>query len=204
MNRSQMERLGLFSAAVPFFRIFKVEGECAAKFAKSGFRWEHPTVGAGEGRLAESSASAVEAHQYTYNMVENPGPLAELPGCPAANFAGGRYDEVILSEDTTLYRGGKAGTPLGQWFTRDRPRSVAQIRIDTAVLPHWVHPVTGSSMGSSPIDTVFTVRVPKGATIYLGPVANQGGVYKGVGEQIFISKPWLIPGLKVIRSEPLI
>lgn len=39
---------------------------------------------------------------YEYNMIENPGPLADLPGNPAANFAGGRYNEVTLDPEHHL------------------------------------------------------------------------------------------------------
>jgi len=140
---------------------------------------------------------------YEYNMIENPGPLADLPGNPAANFAGGRYNEVTLDHDTTFYRGGQSGAPLGQWFTTDKPASAAQVRIDTAVLPHWIDPKTGASLGSSPIDTVYGVKIPTGTKIYPGPTANQGGVYVGGKEQIFIPKPWNIPGVEVTGSEPL-
>ncbi|GLR26284.1 hypothetical protein GCM10007875_13730 [Limnobacter litoralis] len=46
---------------------------------------------------------------YHFNMVENPGPLASLPGSPAANFAGGKYNQKVLQEDTIYYRGGASG-----------------------------------------------------------------------------------------------
>jgi hypothetical protein len=140
---------------------------------------------------------------YQYNMIENPGPLAEMDGTPAANFAGGRYNEVTLGQDTTLYRGGESGKPLGQWFTSGKPQSVAQVRIDTAVKPEWIDPKTGASMGSSPVDTVYEVKIPAGTKIYPGPTANQGGVYVGGTEQIFVPKPWTIPGVEVTGSEPL-
>ena len=47
--------------------------------------------------------------------------------------------------------------------------------------------------------------MPKGTTVYTGPVGYQGGAYLG-GEDIlqtFIPKPWDIPGVKVISSKPL-
>jgi hypothetical protein len=70
---------------------------------------------------------------YRYNMADDPGPLADMRGTPAANFAGGRYDEVTLPADRVLYRGGDSqGSPLGQWFSTDPPQSVAHVRIDTA------------------------------------------------------------------------
>ncbi|WP_211462171.1 hemagglutinin repeat-containing protein, partial [Collimonas silvisoli] len=71
-----------------------------------------------------------------FDMIANPGPLASMPGTPAANFAGGKYTAVTLTDDVTLYRGGDSnGKALGQWFTTEAPTSVAQVRIDTAVKP---------------------------------------------------------------------
>ena len=69
------------------------------------------------------------------DMVENPGPLADMDSQPAKNFFGGRYNEIELTEDTVLYRAGNADNPFGQWFTKEAPKSVAQVRIDTAVKP---------------------------------------------------------------------
>jgi filamentous hemagglutinin len=141
-----------------------------------------------------------------YDMVTNPGPLMQLPNNPAANFAGGRYTSITLSEDTVLYRGGSStGNPLGQWFTSDAPASVAQVRIDTAVRPQWIDQSTGVLTGQSPIDTVYSVKIPAGTTIYIGPTASQGGVYVGGNStnqtQIFI--PRTTNGLTVINSSPI-
>ena len=46
---------------------------------------------------------------FKYNMVENPGPLADILGNPASNFAGGKYNTTVLDEDMILYRAGKSG-----------------------------------------------------------------------------------------------
>ena len=138
-----------------------------------------------------------------FNMVENPGPLAKIPGNPASNFAGGKYTSVTLKEDVILYRGGDAsGNPLGQWFTSEPPSSVAQVRIDTAVKPQWIDPQTGQLTGTSKINAVYQVRIPAGTTIYQGPVGNQGGIYVGGQSinQIFIPQPWKIPNVQVIGT----
>jgi hypothetical protein len=141
---------------------------------------------------------------YEYNLVENPGPLAEMEDPPAANFAGGRYDEVTLSTDRVLYRGGDSqGEPLGQWFTAEPPASVTQVRVDSAVRPQWIDPRTGAWEAASPVDTVYSVRIPAGTTVYPGPVANQGGIHVGGGHQIFIPRPWTIEGVEPVGSEPL-
>jgi hypothetical protein len=116
---------------------------------------------------------------YQYNMIENPGPLALLKGNPASNFAGGRYNTITLTEETVFYRAGEAGTPLGQWFSRSPISSVAEARVDFAVKAQWIDAKTGVLTGSSPIDTVFSLRIPKGTVIYEGPVSSQGGIYRG-------------------------
>ncbi|GAA2558459.1 hypothetical protein GCM10010435_31870 [Winogradskya consettensis] len=141
---------------------------------------------------------------YTFNMVENPGPLADLGGTPAANYAGGRYDEVTLPENRVLFRAGDETNPLGQWFTTDPPDSVAHVRIDSAVKAQWVDPQTQLLTGVSDINTVYAVEIPAGTKVYPGPVGNMGGVYVGGGNQIFIPTPWEIrPKVKVVGSEPL-
>ena len=142
----------------------------------------------------------------TYDMVSNPGPLAQLPNNPAANFAGGQYTAITLTEDTILYRGGSsAGSPLGQWFTVDAPTSVSQVRIDTAVRPQWMDAATGALTGTSPVDAVYSIKVPAGTTVYYGPTAYQGDIYLGGAganqSQIFI--PRSTTGLTVINSTPI-
>jgi hypothetical protein len=144
------------------------------------------------------------AGDYTYNMVENPGPLATGDAPPAANFAGGRYDEIELPDDRVLYRGGDSqGSELGQWFSIEPPAGVAEVRIDTAVKAQWIDARTGEWQGASPIDAVYSVQLPAGTKVYPGPVANQGGIYVGGGHQVFVPKPWTIPGVTVVGSEPL-
>ena len=83
--------------------------------------------------------------------------------------------------------------------------SVAQVRIDRAIKPEWIDPLTGNLIKKSPIDSVYAVRVPAGTKIYVGPVSSQGGVYVGGQsmEQIFISEPWKINGVEVISKNLL-
>lgn len=89
-----------------------------------------------------------------------------MRGNPASNFAAGKYNEIELKEDLVLYRGGEAGKELGQWFTRRSPNSVAEVRIDSAVKSQWIDLETGVLTGKSPIDTVHTIKIPKGTKIY--------------------------------------
>jgi hypothetical protein len=141
---------------------------------------------------------------FQYNTL-NPGPLASLRNAPSQNFYGGNYNAATLTEDIILYRAGTDGSPYGQWFTRIPPESVANVRIDLAVKPQWIDPVTQSLQGTSPIDTVFALRIPRGTTIYEGPVASQGGVYLGGRDQyqIFIPGARDIRGVEVLSAHPI-
>jgi filamentous hemagglutinin len=142
---------------------------------------------------------------FTFNSVENPGPLATLPGAPAANFFSGKYNATVLTDDLVLYRAGEAGTPLGQWFTREAPESIAQVRIDSAVKSQWIDPKTGILTGSSPMDTVFTIKIPKGTTVYDGPAGYQGGFSLGGPNtnQVFVETPWKIKGVQMLDAKPI-
>lgn len=155
-----------------------------------------------EAKAVEKATESVAA-RYAFNSVENPGPLAHLPGTPAAGFRSGMYNQTKLTEDLVLYRGGDASNPWGQWFTRTPPESVAHVRIDSAVKPQWIDPTTGALTGVSPVNTVHTVTIPKGTVIYEGPAAYQGGVHVGGGNQIFVQEPWKVPGANVVNSAPL-
>ncbi|MCC8376554.1 hypothetical protein CKY10_03860 [Photorhabdus sp. HUG-39] len=148
---------------------------------------------------------------YEYDMVNNPGPLSHHPydirWAPAGNFAGGKYNSRVLDEDLILYRGGNGGggqNALGQLFTTSPPTSVAHVRIDTAVKPQWFNEA-GELTGKSPINAVYKVKIPKGTTIFEGPVGYQGGIYLGGQNkmQIFVKEPWKIDGVKVLQDWPL-
>ncbi len=99
--------------------------------------------------------------KYQYNMIENPGPLAEMDDQPAKNFYGGRYNMEILQEDRIMYRAGDSQKEYGRWFTSEPPASVAKVRIDTAVKPYWINPAKGIWTGSSPINCVYAVKIRK-------------------------------------------
>lgn len=160
------------------------------------------------GKASSTMSTDVPAERiFQYNAFENPGPLAELPGKPIDNFFGGRYNANVLEEPVILFRGGEgvAGKELGQWFSREAPQSSIQVRIDSAVKPQWVDPVTGALTGESVVDTVYGIKFPAGTPIYEGPIGTQGGVYLGGPDtnQIFIFKPWTIPGVEVVSKSPL-
>lgn len=85
-----------------------------------------------------------------------------------------QYNMEILQEDRIMYRAGNAQNPYGRWFTSEPPASVAKVRIDTAVKPYWIDTKTGVQTGSSYVENVYAIKIPKGTTIYTGPVGPQG------------------------------
>ena len=159
------------------------------------------------GNVGESGSTTViygsdDIANYQYNMIENPGPLAEIQGNPAKNFYGGRYNVEVLTEDRIYYRGGNSDKALGQWFTTEPPESVAKVRIDTAVKPQWIDTITGELTGESVVDTVYAIKIPKGTTVYTGPVGSQGGAYCGGYNimQTFIKEPWKLDYQVISKS----
>ncbi|MFP1843183.1 RHS repeat-associated core domain-containing protein, partial [Lonsdalea quercina] len=102
----------------------------------------------------------------------------------AETFSGGKYREIILSEDTSFYRAGVSTNPFGRFFSLDRPQSIIQTRVDKAVLPKWPN---GSA---SPLDSVYEIKIPAGTKFYVGEVGYQNGFYLGRTEQIVILEPW--------------
>ncbi|SUN82499.1 membrane protein [Streptococcus infantis] len=133
--------------------------------------------------------------EYSYNMIENPGPLPEINETAAKSFASGKYNVKILEEDTVFFRAGNSDSPLGQYYTRDIPESVIKVRIESAVKPQWIDRDTGVLTGTSELTDIYATKFPKGTVYYEGPTGSQGGVYIGGKEQIFINKPWTIDGI---------
>ncbi|MFH5067073.1 hypothetical protein ACHHY8_01735 [Enterobacter cloacae complex sp. 2024EL-00215] len=115
----------------------------------------------------------------------------------ALTFSGARYKEVVLSEDTLLYRAGIADSPFGQYFSFEKQNGVVQTRIDKALLPVW------PNGAASPLDTSFGIKIPAGTKVYIGDVGYQNGFYLGGTEQIAVPKPWDIPGVEIISKDPL-
>ena len=110
------------------------------------------------------------------------GPLGEGV---AATFRGGSYTETVTQEATTLFRayGGNAGE-LGSYWTKTAPAGPLQTRIDSALLPKW----------GNTAESVSTITVPKGNTIFEGFAAPQGSLMGG-GSQVFIPEVnpiWLL------------
>lgn len=94
-------------------------------------------------------------------MIENPGSIAEMQGNSASNFYDERYNMEVLNGDRIYYRGGNFDNALGQGFTTKPPESVAKVRIDPAVKPQWIDPITGEITGKSVVDTVYAIKIKK-------------------------------------------
>ena len=64
----------------------------------------------------------------------------------------------------------------------------------------WSDPATGTVKSGNPksqdekVLWRYAARIPKGTTVYKGPVESQGGVFMGgfSVEQVYIPKPWLL------------
>ena len=160
--------------------------------------------------VVTSSKAAATVTRYD-NAYTNPGPLAEIDGKHNLNFYGGRYNSRVLTEETIYYRARDSKHPYGRYFVENPPKSVIQVRMDTAVKPYWTDVKTNTfninqdtgklEVFKSPIEKVYAIKIPAGTTIYEGPVGYQGGMYLGGMEieQVFIREPWEIPGITIMK-----
>ena len=135
-----------------------------------------------------SAATTAEGAEVNNNGVvrfgplNGPGPLGESV---ASTFKDGSYTQMVLDEETILYRayGGEAG-PLGSYWTRIPPAGPLLSTIDLALDPSW----------GNTARRVSVIKVPAGTTIYKGYAAPQGELVGG-GSQVYIPKvdpAWLI------------
>ena len=229
-------------------RLFKAAPKLQEWLARN-YRRLGEEFGMPEAVLESAEFVPPNTRTYVYDMLNNPGPLAESNGIPqlirrqsdegkllagsrAANFAGGKYNETILSQPTIMYRAqpapativtrSEAGvvttrtleTQTGPWFSPQPPASGAIARIDYALRHRWVDAegnvrisVNGDrvSTGSSAAEVVLAVRIPAGTKVYYGPIANQGGINVGGMDKIQIYIPDLnkINGLKILTETQL-
>jgi hypothetical protein len=140
---------------------------------------------------------------FQYHVLSAEGPLDVLD---ARNFGQSQYSGLVLADDALLFRAGSSLSnrgPLGSWLSFKPALSEAQARIDLAIRQTWLDPLTGVPASSNPpIDTVYMIRVPRGTTVYVGPVGSQGGIYLGGSQflQAFVPDIGLIPGVDVVSS----
>ena len=145
-----------------------------------------PSPGTNTAGNSGAGSGKIFLGEYTFDAM-NPGPL---PDSVASTFAGGRYNQgVVTSIDEMFFKGGDATNPGGSFFNFSAPNGVAQVRIDNAVRPQWINPVTGVLEAESPINSVIGAQFPIGSTYYYGPVSSQGGVYLGGSNKIQLYVP---------------
>ena len=154
---------------------------------------------------ADDSLDLVKKGEYKQNMfntnLDDTG--KGLKNADALDsFHQGKHNVVTLEEDLVLYRAGNSERSLGQYFTRAPPKDVTEVRKTLAVRKHWkakdgifCKKCRGAVQGTSELDTVYKVTIPKGTTIYEGPVASMGAGHRGGGVQIFVDQPWKIDGV---------
>ncbi len=147
-----------------------IEGRLGRAFESDATR-----LARAEERAERIAATPIRSRQYS---AVDPGPL---PSRVAETFAGGRYREIILEENTVFYRvyGGKAG-PIGRngatFVSRSKQIGGLQSQIDSALRAEWGNTAT----------EVAEIRVPKGTVIYEGPISSQGGISVGNSTQVYI------------------
>jgi RHS repeat-associated protein len=138
-----------------------------------------------EARVSTVEAGAARGGVVRYGSHEI-GPLA---ADVASAFRGGSYTARVLEQSLTLYRtyGGSAG-PLGRYWTATAPNGPLQAQMDLALVPQW----------GNTAQSVATIRVPAGTTIYEGFAAPQStgvGQLLGGGSQVYIPRvdpSWLV------------
>ncbi|WP_413738613.1 hypothetical protein ACL2XP_11370 [Sodalis sp. RH21] len=166
----------------------------AVKFGSASLQKVAALVGPAHNiQIAGSSLTIPGRVLGEYSAVK-PGPLFAKQG---ETFAGGKYSEILLKEDVIMYRAGTAEAQFGQYFSLDKPLGTLQVRIDKALLPEW------PNGAKSPIDTLFTVKIPAGSKVYVGEVGTQSSFYLGGTHQVVIPSSWDIPGIKILSREPL-
>lgn len=154
-------------------------------------------AGLGMGRFGAASEISELKSLHVLGKVEgeysilNPGPL---PPELAETFSSGAYKEITLLTDTTFYRGGIEGRPLGQFFGYEQPQGVFQTRVDKALLPKW------PDGNASPLDSYHEIQIPAGTKVYVGEVGYQTELYSGGTEQVVVPAPWKIPGVKILGN----
>ncbi len=153
---------------------------------------------------------AGDAKEYEFND-GTPGPLGDRKkydpqnkkwALPIEGFKGGHYDIETLPDDKVFYRVGDATMAWGQWWTDTPLQSEAQYRMDVAVKREWADPATGeveagkTKSQEEKVLWCYAAKIPRGTTVYVGPVGSQGGVFMGGSStvQYFIPKAWQLDG----------
>jgi hypothetical protein len=139
-------------------------------------------------RYAPTVAEAAYVSQRTASaanrvVIANAG--VSIPEKQIVNFTRWAANPTVVQEQEVLYRVHSMEGVPGNWWTRNRPVSAIQFRIDAALRPEW-----------NEAKELSTMIVPKGYGLqaWEGSAAYQGGSYIGGGNQLFIPnvpKQWV-------------
>jgi hypothetical protein len=140
-----------------------------------------------------------------WTPADEAGPLTD--GYPANTFRSGTYDEVVLAEDTRMYRVVTVdGNPNGGFWTREKPTGPLQSQLDSALLPEWklrdphAERLVTKAQATHYVESI----VPKGTVIYEGAAGHQAGrampgsSLVGGGAQVYVPEVptnWLVKGM---------
>jgi hypothetical protein len=119
-----------------------------------------------------------------------------LPEDIVKTFASGRYTSRILEKDTILYRAGNSKKIDGSYFSKDKPISEVQVRINKAIPPIW------KNKPKNVIDTVYTYKVPAGTVVHSGKISYQSHHFVGGTQQVVIEEQFW-DTLELLKKEPL-
>jgi hypothetical protein len=142
----------------------------ASLAADAMLAFRYSKVGAEAPYIAERAASAISDL-----TIVNAG--STLPERELINFTRWNASPTVVQETEVLYRVHTPGRATGYWWTRVKPQSEIQFRIDSAVRPEW-----------NDATELSTMVVPKGYGLqaWEGAASYQGGFYVGGGNQLFI------------------
>jgi hypothetical protein len=103
-----------------------------------------------------------------------------IPEREIMNFTKFAASPTIVQEGEVFYRVHSPGRASGPWWTRVKPQSRIQFRIDAALRPEW-----------NDATHLSTMVVPKnhGLQGWEGTASYQGGVFVGGANQLYIPNP---------------
>lgn len=101
------------------------------------------------------------------------------------SFKDGLYETVETTEDIIVYRAfGRKAVANGGFVTTFKSTSKQEVMEKLALLPEWVNT----------LESVATIKIPKGTILNIGKVAEQisetGQVFEGGADQILMPKNW--------------
>ena len=124
-----------------------------------------------EGEVASEASEAMSAAGQALNQRV------------AATFEGGEYEARVVQEDTLAFRA--EGDQFGRYYGTVQPETAAH-----------AEQLYNIAQYGNDMTEVSGYLIPKGATVFQGPVAG------GTGTQIFVPDP-LVAGVQLLWTKPL-